>query len=158
MGVRHAWSVIAEKAFRDEATGQLSLNLIEGITLRGTFPDPIPVGAAVPAQLHLESAWYVERLDDTQRKTHGRISLLIGTEPVGMQEFDAEVPTGVRVARTKLSFSALPLANDVLYFVVEQQVGADFREVARLPLVLTIDRVTIAEARREMLGLPRTSG
>lgn len=154
MAVRHAWSVIAERAFREEVTGQLSLTLVEGITLRGDFPEPIPDQAVVPAQLHIESAWYASSLDDSDRVARGRVRLQSGDRPIGQMEFDAVVPHGALVARTKLGFPALPLRDGILFFIIERRDGDTWHEVSRLPLLLTVERMSKEQVQRELRGQP----
>jgi hypothetical protein len=132
--VRHAWSVLCDRAFIDRDTNNVSVDAIEQLN----FPLPeIPKGARgllLPYPVELVSLWY--RLPtDKPAKQRARLRL---EDPqhqgVGLSEMEVDLTTATR-HRTRVRMPLVPVTGPgVYYFVVEQERGDGWKEVARVPL------------------------
>lgn len=143
MKVEHAWSALFEKAFREETSGQYAGVFIEGITLAGAFPDPLPPNAAAHASFSLVSAWYLPSKSDPIDPVafHCRVGITLSDgRELDKQEFEGRaIPD--QLTKTKVQFPVLPLAESgAMYFTVELKHEETWTAVARLPLFVKLLR------------------
>jgi hypothetical protein len=132
--VRHAWSVLCDRAFIDRDTNNISVDAIEQLR----FPMPeIPQGARgilLPYSVELVSLWY--RLPtDTPSRQRARLRLENPQrQALGVYEMEVDLTSATR-QRTRARMSTVPVTGPGIYcFVVEQARGEEWREVARVPL------------------------
>jgi hypothetical protein len=139
--VKHAWSVLCDKAIVDNLTNNLSLDVIEQITIIvGDVPTEAP-GILVPTPLTLVSLWY---RSDPDSPCQGRVRIRIvspNNENVGESSMEIDLTPSGR-ARTLCRMNALPIPMGqagIFKFVVELQ-EEDWREVANVPLEIAVTK------------------
>ena len=132
--VRHAWSILCDRAFVDKDTNNISVDAIEQLS----FPLPeIPEGARgllLPYSVELVSLWY--RLPtDKPAKRRARLRLEDPQhQAIGISDMEIDLTTATR-QRTRARMPLVPVTGPGVYhFVVEQGNGDGWREVARIPL------------------------
>jgi hypothetical protein len=136
--MRHAWTVLAEKVIIDQATNNISIDVLEQVAV--DLP-PLPEGKRgylVPAKLEVVTLWY---RSDTLVPERGRMRLrLLGPagDDIHTIETDIDLTQHQRL-RARAAMMALPVSITGVYlFVVELAHGQAWVEVARVPLEIAI--------------------
>jgi hypothetical protein len=144
--VRHAWSVLCDRTFIDQDTNNISVDAIEQLN----FPVPnIPAGARgvlLPYAVELVSLWY--RLpDEKPMKQRARLRFEDPShQAIGTIEMQVDLTSHTRY-RTRARMPVVPVTGPGHYwFVVEQERGSGWREVARVPLEVA-NRVSTLPSR-----------
>jgi hypothetical protein len=141
--IGHAWSVVCEKTIIDQASNNISLDVMEQILIQGPpLPEETP-GILVPAPLSIASLWYREESDKPCR---GRAQIKIispGGDEVASVELDVDL-TKAKRSRTICKMNGLPVKkgeSGFYRFILELNREGEWHEVANVPLEVELQEV-----------------
>lgn len=140
--VVHAWSVLCEKVLTDNQTNNISLDVVEQISISGL--PALPTGAkgfVIPMRLQLASMWYRDNFEVADKCDARLVILSPEGETLSKLDIVADLTSAPR-ARTICGLEAFPVSRQGIYkFVVSQKTTKDeWKEVARLPLEIVISQ------------------
>jgi len=141
--IGHAWTVICEKAIIDQASNNISLDVMEQIMIQGP---PIPEDQErifVPAPLTVASLWYRENPDKPCRGRARIKTISPGGEELGVFEIDIDL-TKAKRTRTICKMNGLPInkgENGSYSFILELEQEDKWHEVANVPLEVRLEEI-----------------
>jgi hypothetical protein len=135
--IKHAWTVLAERAKIDRDTNNISLDVLEQVGLTGIIPQENVAGIAAPFQMEVVSLWYRDN-DNVPERSRGRVEIHgPRQERLGHTDFDIDLTSFLRL-RTKSPLQALPIPMPAVsgryLFVVLLESNGEFNRVAEVPL------------------------
>ena len=135
--MRHVWSILCQDAVIDRDTNLVSLfKCIEGASIKFTGGEP-PTVIAIPFKL--VTFWTRSNLHISE-SGEARMCLL---SPIGDVLHEARYTVDLsehRRNRTVANVSGIPYRGDGLYeFRTETEAGDSWRELARVPLEITVE-------------------
>lgn len=140
--IEHIWSVACTRALIDKDSNNVTLSeVLEQLTVEAAIPrSDFPGGEPVlPIEFEIVSFW-IRTNPETPAKGVARILIQPpggSASPAG-DPFDVDLSEYERL-RTRSRFSGLPVHESGRYwFIVQQQSGGDWTEVARVPLQVSV--------------------
>jgi hypothetical protein len=129
--IRHAWSVLCEKVLTDRDTNNVSLDVLEQLSVAGA-PPPSGERPLLPVRIELVSLWYRAEAGESSALSGEAVLRLLS--PVGdeLADLAMKVDLGTRPrARTRALLPGIPFTGPGQYLFTVSLAG---EEVARLPL------------------------
>ena len=140
--IKHAWSVICEKTIIDKDTNNLTLDVIEQITIGiPTIPDNA-TGIICPIPFEVVTLWYRDNLDQPE-SSRARVNIVAPNgQASGHSQIEVNLTTHQRL-RTRSRIGGLPIPSGQsgrFQFVVQLFENGNWQEVACLPLFVEIQQ------------------
>lgn len=145
--IKHAWSVLCGKSIIDKDTNNISLDVLEEITL-GILPIPeAAAGVICPIQFEVVSLWYRDDIDHPE-STQAHINIMAPNgQRLGRSDFEVNLSAYQRL-RTRSRIGGIPIPSGQsgrFQFIVEFLENDHWKEVAWLPLSIVVQQRPAAD-------------
>ena len=139
--IRHIWSVLCQKSITDRDTNNISLDVLEQLTVKWPKLPKDSKGILLPAPIEIISFWYRDPTNSAETG-QGRMQVFSPSrEMVGEAVFKIDLDKSRRV-RTRVRMEGLPIPNEeqgYYKFNIELKIDGEWEEVATVPLEIIFD-------------------
>lgn len=133
--IRHAWTVVCEKSIIDIESNNISLDVVEQVSIKRPLAAENAKGIIYPIRMEVVTLWYRQQTDEGI-KGNGQLTIMApNNEHVATTNIEIDLIKNHR-NRTRVRLDGFPIpkgTSGFFYFVVALQSDGQWIEVANVP-------------------------